>query len=312
MQHQTSAANAYTSSIKVVPFHSILGADIICRDVRALSDDEFRIVHQAILDNLVLRIRGQVLDETEQTAFTARFGRLEDPPVKAASQKDRDPRFPHISIISNVKENNIPIGALGDGEAFWHTDTSYAEAPPSFTTLYSLQIPNVGGDTSFSNMYAALETLPPDLRNKIAGKTLKHDAVHNAGGELHAGATEPADVISCPGRSHPIVRTHPETGHHALFLGRRLNAYINGLAITESEDLLNQLWGHATQPRFRWAQQWNVGDLIIWDNRCVMHQRDSFDPNSRRILHKAVCKGTKPIYVPSHEAETPHPRSLIR
>jgi taurine dioxygenase len=265
-----------------------------------------------MLHHLVLLVRGQKLDELEQTAFTARFGSLENPPVKSASQKDRDPRFPHISVISNVKENGTPIGALGDGEASWHTDTSYAETPPSFTTLHSLEIPPTGGDTSFTNMYAALDTLPRDLRKRIEGRTLKHDAVHNAGGELHAGAAEPKDVISCPGRNHPIIRTHPETGHHALYLGRRLNGYINGLSIEESEELLTALWRHSTRPELTWTQQWRLGDIIIWDNRCVMHRRDAFDPNTRRIMHKSVCKGTTPAYITSSAAHLAHLRADLR
>jgi len=282
--------------IEVNPFYAALGAEVSGCDVRMLDDGSFNTIYRAMLDHLVIRIRSQVLDELEQTKFMARFGQLENPPVKAASQKDRDPRYPHISVISNVKENGIAIGALGDGEAFWHTDTSYAEAPPSFTSLHSLEIPPSGGDTSFTNMYAALDKLPCDVRDRIEGKTLKHDAVHNAGGELHAGASEPEDVISCPGRNHPVIRTHPETGHQALYLGRRLNGYINGLSIDDSEALLNTLWSHATRTEFTWTQQWEVGDIIIWDNRCVMHRRDAFDPNSRRVMHKSVCKGSVPRY----------------
>ncbi len=307
MSTHALAANS-TSQVEVKPFRAALGAEVTVGDVRVLDKDAFGIIHRAMLDHLVIRIRGQTLDELEQTALMARFGALENPPVKSKSQKDRDPRFPHISVISNVKENGVPIGALGDGEATWHTDTSYAEAPPSFTSLYSLEIPPTGGDTSFTNMYAALETLPRDVRQRIEGKTLKHDGVHNAGGELHAGATEPDDVISCPGRSHPIVRTHPETGHPALYLGRRLNGYINGLSIDESEALLTTLWNHAARAEFTWTQQWKVGDIIVWDNRCVMHRRDAFDPGSRRIMHKLVCKGSKPAYLPSATSSIPHPR----
>ena len=299
-----------TTRVQVKPFRAALGAEVIAGDVRALDDEAIAIIRQAMLENLVVLIRGQTLDELEQTAFTGRLGQLENPPVKAASQKDRDPRFPHISVISNVKENGVPIGALGDGEAFWHTDTSYAETPPSFTTLHALELPPSGGDTSFTNMYAALETLPVVLRERIEGKTLKHDAIHNAGGELHVGAMEPENVISCPGRNHPIIRTHPDTGYNALYLGRRLNGYINGLTIEESEALLGALWAHATQPELTWTQKWKVGDIIIWDNRCVMHRRDAFDPNSRRIMHKAVCKGTAPAYTAPSTSGSRHPRGV--
>jgi taurine dioxygenase len=103
------------------------------------------------------------------------------------------------------------------------------------------------------------------------------------------------DPRHAPGADHPIVRTHPVTGRKAIFLGRRHNAYIQGLELAESERLLDLLWAHATQRELTWYQQWQVGDLVLWDNRCVMHRRDEFDPNSRRLMHRSQIKGDRPF-----------------
>src|SRR5678815_30289 len=115
-------------------------------------------------------------------------------------------------------------------------------------------------------MYRALETLDPGLRQRIDGRTLKHDMTYNSAGDLREGFQPVSDVRAAPGPSHPIVRTHPETGYNALYLGRRPNAYVNGLSIEDSEALLNKLWAHASQPRFAWSHKWRVGDLVVWDN----------------------------------------------
>ena len=98
-----------------------------------------------------------------------------------------------------------------------------------------------------------------------------------------------------PGARHPLVRTHPETGRKCLFLGRRINAYIVGLPVAESESLLDFLWEHTKQDRFTWKQEWRVGDLVWWDNRCAMHRRDAFDPAARRLMHRTQLKGTRPV-----------------
>jgi taurine dioxygenase len=200
-----------------------------------------------------------------------------------------------VMVISNVIENGVAIGQLGAYEAIWHTDMSYIPEPPMASALYSLEVPTSGGDTGFCNMYLALETLPADLRRAIDGKVCRHDASRNSAGELRRGFVDAADASQTIGAEHPIVRTHPATGRKALFLGRRRNAYIPGLPLADSEGLLDALWAHATKDEFTWYQQWRVGDLILWDNRCVMHRRDAFDPNARRVMHRTQIKGDRPV-----------------
>jgi taurine dioxygenase len=278
--------------IEVLPFASAIGAEIKCDDVKRLDDEAFTKVQRAFLDNLVLLIRDQRLNDDDLLAFGRRFGELSRPSPVHIGQKPRDERYPEIAVISNVIENGVAIGGLGDGEAVWHTDSAFNEIPPSCSILSAIELPPAGGDTGFANMYLALETLPASLRSVIANKTIKHDKRYTSGGQLRPGYLAEQDLRTSPGPTHPIIRRHPETGRSALYLGRRPHAYINGLPLAESEALLDSLWAHATQPQFTWHHQWRLGDVLIWDNRCAMHRRDAIDPSTRRIMRRTQCKGS--------------------
>ncbi|MBI4207656.1 MAG: TauD/TfdA family dioxygenase [Betaproteobacteria bacterium] len=298
MQDQTTITPSSARSIQIVPAQVPLGAEVRCGDVPALDETAFREVYRAILDHLVILIRGQTLTDPELIAFGRHFGQLDFAPL-ARTGKEKARPHPEIIVVSNVLDNGVPIGVLRDAEVVWHSDNSYREKPLSYSALYALEVPATGGDTGFANMYLALETLPADLRHRVEGRTLKHDMTYNSAGDLRAGFTPVADVRDAPGPSHPIIRTHPETGYHALYLGRRPNAYINGLSVAESEEILDALWRHATQPRFTWHHQWRAGDIVIWDNRCVMHHREPFDAGARRIMHRVQCAGDVPRYDPA-------------
>ena len=159
--------------------------------------------------------------------------------------------------------------------------------------LYALEVPPEGGETGFANMYLAYQTLPSKLKAAVEGRMLKHDSTYNSAGELRRGFKEVSDPREAPGAVHPIVRVHPDTGRKALFLGRRRNGYIEGLPLEESEVLLDALWAHATRDDFTWYQEWQPGDLIVWDNRCTLHRRNAFDPNCRRLMHRTQIKGSR-------------------
>ncbi|MBY0265244.1 MAG: TauD/TfdA family dioxygenase [Burkholderiales bacterium] len=285
-----------------------LGAEVDCGDLRTLDEAAFGKVYRALLDHLVIRIRGQQLSDPELIAFGKRLGTLDFAPL-AKTGKERARTHPEIVIVSNVTENGEAIGVLRDAEVVWHSDNSYRDRPLSYSALYSLEIPPKGGNTGFANMYLALETLAPQLRAKIEGRTLKHDMTYNSAGDLREGFQPVNDVRDAPGPSHPIIRTHAETGCNALYLGRRPNAYINGYSVEESEAILEALWSHATQERFTWHHVWQPGDLLIWDNRCVMHHRDPFDGGYRRVMHRIQCAGDVPALKP--EGVLGHPRAKL-
>lgn len=297
------------ADIEIIPLPQALGAEVRCGDVRKLDEAGAAAIRQAFLDHLVLLFRGQTLNDHELMAFGQAFGELA-PTIgakfHAQNVKEFDPALKHISVVSNVIENGVAIGALGDGEAVWHSDFSFEEVPYSATLLYSLEIPPAGGNTGFLNMYLAYDTLPAELKEEIRGRSTKQDASHNSAGQLRKGFAPVTDVRTSPGPTHSLVYTHPETGRNALYLGRRAYAYVNGLPVEQSEALLDKLWAHVTQPRFTWHHVWKLGDVLVWDNRCAMHRRDAFDPATRRIMHKTACIGSRPTEQPGYRP--PHPR----
>jgi taurine dioxygenase len=294
-------------TIQVSPFAAGCGADISDVDIsEPLSTADRDAIRKAWLDNLVLRFRGQKMTDAQHMAFTHQFGELEFNPaaliakqygVETQSSGRKSEIPPEISVISNILENGKAIGGLGDGEAFWHTDSSFVDVPPAASLLRSLECPppSAGGATSFLNCYSAYDTLPAETKQRINGLTMIHAATHSSGGKAHKGFETVADVSKVPGACQPMVRTHPETGKKSLFLGRRINAYVLGLTVAESEELLDELWGHMVQDKFTWTQEWQVGDLVWWDNRCAMHRRDAFDPATRRLMHRTQLKGTRPV-----------------
>ena len=287
--------NSPNTRITVIPTGAALAADIVGVDLsQAIPHDTYTQIRKAWNDHLVLRFRGQKLDDPAFLHFAQLFGELDKAPIH--SGKDVADHHPEITVMSNIKVNGQSIGNLGHYEAVWHTDMSYNELCPIGSALYAIEVPPAGGNTGFANMYRAYDTLPAELKREIMGKTCRHDSSRNSAGELRKGFKEITDPREAPGAIHPLIRTHPETRRNALFLGRRQSAYIIGLPLDESEDLLNRLWAHATQKEFEWYQVWNISDLILWDNRCVMHRRDSFDPESRRLMHRTQIKGDRPFF----------------
>ena len=283
--------------VEVRPTGAVLGADIAGVDLSApLTSAEFGMIHRAWMRHLVLRFREQRLTDEQLMAFSRNFGALDGNPRHAKVEgRSSGDASGYVNIISNVVENGRAIGGLGNYESKWHTDMSYNPVPPMASALYALEVPPLGGDTGFCNMYAALETLPPALRARIDGLNCVHDSSLNSVGQLRVGFEEVTDPRKTPGAVHPLLRTHPVTGRQCLFLGRRRNAYIRDLDLADSEALLDALWSHATQPEHCWAQQWRVGDLVLWDNRCALHRRDEFAGTARRVMHRTQISGDRPF-----------------
>ncbi|MEZ5856810.1 MAG: TauD/TfdA family dioxygenase [Hyphomicrobiaceae bacterium] len=280
------------SAITVVPTGASLGADIQGLDLAASIDDTtFQAIYQAWNDHLVLRFRGQKLDDDQLAAFSRRFGELDNAPISA---KD-SPLARHrkdIAVISNIVMDGKPIGGLGNSELVWHQDMSYVDLPPKASLLYGIETPPKGGETFFYNLYKAYETLPASLKARIQGLSCKHDATRNSSGQLRQGFAERYTNAERPGAIHPLVVRHPETGRPSLYLGRRPNAWVVGLSDAESDALLDELWAHVANGPFHWAQQWQPGDLVIWDNRCTLHRRNTLDPSLRRLMHRTQVKDT--------------------
>jgi len=282
------------SSATVLASGKALAAEIRGIDLRSITDADFDAIHRAWLRHLVVLFRRQNLTDDDLIAFSRRFGDLDWAPIQETGRRFVE-GHPEIYVVSNVIENGVPIGSLGAGEATWHTDMSYLEDPPKASMLYALEVPPSGGDTYFCNMYRAYDALPAALKQRISNLSLKHDATYNSGGYVRQGTAVSDDPTASPGVYHPLVCTHPETGRPMLYLGRRRNAYIGGLPLPESDQLLDELWSYATRPEHAWHNVWQPGDLVLWDNRCTMHRRDPFDTHSRRVMHRTQIKGeTRP------------------
>src|SRR5213593_21813 len=279
------------SRVEITASGKPLGAEIRGVDLKTIDADDFESIYRAWLDHQVLLFRDQRLTDEHLIAFSRRFGELDHAPIQESGRRFVE-GHPEIYIVSNVIEKGQPIGSLGAGEAVWHTDMSYLDDPPKARMVYALEVPAQGGNTYFCSMYRAYELLPETLREKIAEFSLKHDATYNSGGYVRQGTAAVDDPLHSPGVYHPLVYTHPETQRRVLYLGRRRNAYIKGLPLSESESLLDELWSHATDEASVWCREWQVGDLVMWDNRSTMHRRDAFDDNSRRILHRTQIKAS--------------------
>lgn len=299
---ENASLSAYEAGdIVIEPLSSDIGAQIRGVDLSVpMNDSVFATIYQAWLDHQVLLFRDQIITDPQMIAFSRQFGDLDLAPIPGHGRAFVE-GIPEMFVISNVIEEGRKIGSLGDGECLWHTDMAYTEVPPKASCLYSLEVPDGEGDTGFLNMYAVYESLPNELKKRIEGRLIKHDTQYTLDGldrrdgpplvETIAAGT--FDVVSLPGTNHPIVRTHPETGRKALYVGRRQNTYITDLPVAESEQLLDALWAHAdTCGKETYHHRWRVGDLMIWDNRCVMHRRDEFSADARRIMHRTQIRAT--------------------
>ena len=302
---------------RVAPIEAALGAEIRGIDLTRLDDPAFKIIHAAWLNHVLLVFRGQTLVAEDLVHLVRRLGT----PVSSSNlhQRSLDERAANrlynlpaeVTVVSNLQESGEAIGILGDGEVVWHSDFSFKEKPTAARMLVAMEVPPLerGGNTFFVNEYAAFDALSDDLKKHMSGKTIKQGNTVDTAMKLRPGASLTDDVRQTPGTSHPIISTHPETGCNSIFLGRRHGAYVNGCSLEQSEALLNELWAHCTQSRFCYEHRWSVGDVVIWDNRCTLHRRDAFDPQSQRILYAAQVEGHRPYEAPDALGRPAHPRS---
>lgn len=314
-----AARTRVTSSapFQVVQSNGALGAEIRGVDLKTIDDSTFDALHDAWLDNVLVVFRNQSMAAEDLVTLVKRFGT----PVSSSKlhQRSLEERTanqlfklpPEVTVVTNLKENGVPVGILGDGEVVWHSDFSFKDRPTAARMLLALEIPpsELGGHTYFLNCYAAYDALSEEMKKRISGLTIKQADIVDTAMKLRPGASLSDDFRQTPGPSHPIISTHPETGHNMLFLGRRHGSYVNGYSLEESETLLNALWAHCTQPQFSYVHRWAVGDVVIWDNRATLHRRDAFDSNARRVLYAAQVEGHRPFEAPDALNLPPHSRA---
>ena len=269
------------------PLSAALGAEIIGVDLSEEIDDHtFAHIQDAWHLNLVILLRGQELSEEDQVRFAEKFG---PPAVIHTKQFVRN--HPAVMLISNIREDGKPIGALPDGEMHFHTDQCHQERPAMASMLYALEVPSTGGNTLFANGDMAYETLPDGIKRRIEGRKALNAYDYDAAAMKRG--TRLAEGV--PSYVHPVVRTHPATGRKALYVNRLMTVRIEGLPAQESDELLATLFDHQERREFIYEHVWRAGDLLMWDNRCTLHARTDFSPNERRLMRRVTILGEKPV-----------------
>ena len=276
------------SKLEIIPLTKHIGAEIRGIDLREPPDQETRrAIYQAWLDHLVIVFRNQELTQEDLLRVTSYYGELG--PVHRPAKylpKYFDKILPDILLISNIRENGEPIGALPDGEMMFHHDMLHAEVPHNGTFLYSVEIPSHGGETLFANGYVAYDTLDPEIKAKLEGKRAKH--------HYHYGSVQKGDdkgIEAFAKSVHPVFRTHDETGKKAIYVNRLMTVGIEGMSDEEAYPLLEALYDHMEKDEFVYEHKWQVGDLLIWDNRCSTHARHDFPSSERRLMLRTTVKG---------------------
>ena len=214
-----------------------------------------------------------------------------DEQVALLRRKGVDPYLAFIGNLDPVTLERQTINAKFFGEWEWHTDMSYIPVPPTFSLLHGRVIPQDGGDTGFCSQVLAARALPAELRKALDGREIKHDSTYGSSGILRPGMAVPASPVEALGSVHPILRRVPSTGDEAIFLGRRTNGYVVGLPLDESEALLNEAWEHATKREFCYRHAWHAGQVVVWDNRMLLHMRYPVDESQDRFMWRTQTKG---------------------
>jgi len=194
---------------------------------------------------------------------------------------------PRVMLVSNIKVDGAPVGAVGDGEMWFHIDSGYSRAPYKYTFLYAVELPSRGGNTRFANMYQVYEALPAALKERLVGRKALH--IHEY--KRSAKVEVPDDLSRSLHWFHPVFVTHPETGRKSLFVDRLMTARIEGVSRAESDEILEQLYALGERPEFIYEHVWGLGDVVMWDNRCTTHARTWFPPEENRLLRRCTVAG---------------------
>ena len=279
--------NLSSPALQTRPLSPALGAEIIGIDLRQEMDE--RVAAQVLEtwhENLVILLRDQHLSEEDEVRFAERFG-----PPAVIHAKQFIQKHPAVTLISNIREDGKPIGALPDGEMHFHSDQCYQERPAMASMLYAIEVPSKGGNTLFANAYAAYETLPAEIKRRIEGRRALNAYDYDTAATKRG--TKVADGV--PTYVHPMVRKHPATGRRALYVNRLMTVRIEGMPEEESSELLDFLFDHQEQRQFVYEHVWRVGDILMWDNRCTLHARTDFSADERRLMRRVTILGEKPM-----------------
>jgi taurine dioxygenase len=253
----------------VTPLSSSIGAEVVGIDLEGIQDDSFTQVNRLVLDHQLVVFRNQALSPEGQLNLSRRFGPLDIHPLTQYNH----PQYPEIFVLSNEVKDGKPVG-ITDGGSYWHSDFAFREKPAKVTMLNAQKIPSTGGATLFVNMYQTYDELDDRLKDAVEGRRAIHRyrKKANPNGETTRVVMSAEQLAATPDVDHPIVRTHPETGRKALFAHPGITVRVLDMDDESGDDLLGRLFDHCTQEKYQYAYQWRPGDVVLWDNRCVMHK----------------------------------------
>jgi taurine dioxygenase len=250
-------------------------------------------IRRALLEHHVLVIKDQDLNEAQFKTFATAFGDIFQNPAEVpvlASAAQRNGVAPDVVPISNVD------GYTGTGELAAHADHRWTPYPSAGSLLYALEVPSAGGETSFTNLNLAYDTLDPQLKGQIEElELITYNPFLRGPGDPRPRYREPGQALLSPVFPHPLVGTHPESGKKLLSLCAATEVEVVGLPHAAGATLVAQLREHLANPRFVYTHRWSVGDIVYWDNRAVLHARTAFDPGERRVLRRISLAGSRPF-----------------
>lgn len=284
-----TVAQALARDFDLTPLSPLMAAEVTGLDLRRPFDDATRdALYDAFVAHQLLVFRGQDLDKDQQVAFSERFGELE----RHTLRNRGDDGHPLVHIVTNLGQDGQPTGKVAS--TLWHTDKSFRPLPSMATILHAKRLPPDGGDTCFANMYAGFEALPADERAALAQERVVHSwelSRENVGRTM-----SDAEKQDAPTNVWPLVRAHPDSGRHCLFMGMHAS-HLAGHDMMESRARIEALEAHCTQDRFVYRHTWRPGDLLMWDNRCLLHRADpNFDAaRHARVMHRTCLRGTAPV-----------------
>ena len=275
--------------LEIVKLHPALGAEVRGVDLTKPVDAETAAaMRKAFDDNIVIVFRNQTLDEPQQLAAAEIFGKVavrRRPVTGDGPGGNYDTPF---MLVTNIVEGGKPIGAFGDGEMWFHHDTSYYPEPHRATLLYAMKLTSWGGQTCFSNMYAAYDMIPRALRDRLEGRRVLQMHDYKRRERLNL---DTADLSKIRHTWQPLFVTHPATGRKALYVSRLMSAQIEGLSREESENALEQLFDISEDPSIVYEHEWALGDMVVWDNWCSIHARKDFPREEPRLMRRLTIEG---------------------
>jgi taurine dioxygenase len=283
-------------SFAIHPFTGApLGAEVIGLDLSLpLATADLARLHRAHLDHHVLVFRDQHITPAQQVDFSRHFGALQIHVLRNFQL----PEQPEVLVISNIQQDGKPVG-LGDAGHFWHSDLSYKETPSLGSMLHAQELPAEGGDTLFANQHTAWDALPDDLKREVEGLQAEHWYLARYDELRQRNPYRPqltqAQIDEVKPVSHPVVRTHPETGRRALFVSEHFTTRILGVSEQRSRELLDLLFDYGTRAEHVYRHQWQPHDMVFWDNRSLMHLAAGCPDHLRRKLYRTTIEGDVPF-----------------